>query len=39
MSIIETPPDDDETAADLYSADIADLGCVPSHTRVMAVKP
>ena len=39
MSIIDTPADDDETVADLYAADIADLGYVPSHTRVMAVNP
>jgi len=39
MSIIDTPPDDDESVADLYSADVADLGYVPSHTRVMAVNP
>jgi uncharacterized peroxidase-related enzyme len=39
MSIIETPPDDDEDVADLYAADIADLGYIPSHTRVMAVNP
>ena len=39
MSIIDTPDDGDESVADLYSADIADLGYVPSHTRVMAVNP
>jgi uncharacterized peroxidase-related enzyme len=39
MSIIDTPADDDESVADLYAADIADLGYVPSHTRVMAVNP
>jgi uncharacterized peroxidase-related enzyme len=39
MSIIDTPADDDASVADLYAADIADLGYVPSHTRAMAVNP
>ena len=39
MSIIQTPADDDESVADLYAADIADLGYVPSHSRVMSVNP
>lgn len=39
MSIIHTPDDSDEAVADLYAAEIADLGYVPSHTRAMAVNP
>src|SRR5690606_25899256 len=33
------PKDSDEAVADLFAAEIADLGYVPSHTRVMAVNP
>ncbi len=39
MSIIDTPVDGDESVADLYGAEIADLGYVPSHIRMMAVNP
>jgi len=37
--IIDTPDESDEAVDDLYAADIADLGYVPSHTRAMAVNP
>lgn len=39
MSIITTPDDADEAVADLYASEIAELGYVPSHTRMMAVNP
>lgn len=41
MSIIRTPEPADVTgdAAALYAADLAHLGYVPSHTRVMANNP
>ena len=41
MSIISTPGPDEVggDAAELYAADIADLGYVPPHTRVMATNP
>lgn len=41
MSIIRTPDPEHVTgeAAALYAADLASLGYVPSHTRVMATNP
>jgi uncharacterized peroxidase-related enzyme len=41
MSIIETPSPAEVTglAAEIYAEDVADLGHVPDHTRVMAVNP
>ena len=41
MTIIRTPGPDEVTgdAAELYAADIASFGYVPSHTRVMANNP
>lgn len=41
MTIISTPEPDEVTgdAAELYAADIASFGYVPSHTRVMANNP
>lgn len=41
MSIIKTTEPDEASGltAELYAADLADLGYVPSHTRVMAVNP
>lgn len=41
MTIISTPePDEvDGEAAELYAADLASFGYVPSHTRVMANNP
>ncbi len=41
MTIIRTPEPEDVTgdAAALYAEDLADLGYVPSHTRVMADNP
>lgn len=41
MTILHTPDVDAVTgaAADLYAEDVANLGYVPSHTRVMALNP
>ncbi|MEW1963733.1 carboxymuconolactone decarboxylase family protein [Microbacterium sp. NPDC077644] len=39
MSIISTPDDADAAVTDLFASEIADLGYVPTHTRVMAVNP
>lgn len=39
VSIIDTPDETDDGVADLYAAEIADLGYVASHTRMMAVNP
>jgi len=41
MSIIVTPEPGDATGevAEIYAQDIADMGYVPSHTRVMAANP
>lgn len=39
MSIIETPDETDGLVADLYAAEISEIGYVPSHTRMMAVNP
>ncbi|WP_111720463.1 carboxymuconolactone decarboxylase family protein [Homoserinimonas sp. OAct 916] len=39
MSIIETPEETDGLVADLYAAEISEIGYVPSHTRMMAVNP
>jgi uncharacterized peroxidase-related enzyme len=41
MTILNTPDPDSVTglAAELYAEDVANLGYVPSHTRVMALNP
>jgi uncharacterized peroxidase-related enzyme len=39
MSIIRTPDESNDTVADLFAAEITELGYVPSHTRMMAVNP
>ena len=39
MSIIETPDETVGLVADLYAAEISEIGYVPSHTRMMAVNP
>ena len=41
MSIIVTPEPGEATGevAEIYAEDIADMGYVPSHTRVMAINP
>lgn len=41
MTILTTPDDDEVTglAAELYAADRAAIGYVPSHTRAMALNP
>src|SRR5215203_5038274 len=39
MSIIDTPDEADDSVADLYGPEVAELGYVPSHTRAMAVNP
>ena len=39
MSIINTPDSSDEAVDDLYGPELADLGYVPSHTRMMATNP
>jgi uncharacterized peroxidase-related enzyme len=41
MTILKTPDPDSVTglATELYAEDVANLGYVPSHTRVMALNP
>jgi uncharacterized peroxidase-related enzyme len=41
VSIVRTVPEEEATGlvAELYAEDVADLGYVPSHSRVMALNP